>query len=329
MPAARGVFSRPIPARRDRGTRLAPASASVAVAELCLAIYNWIVSTLQDYDLLAIDLDGTLLDCQHALPPENRAALHRAHQAGCKIVLCTGRSFTETRPVLAEIGLDLDATVTVFGALVTDVASGRTLERTAIPLDVAHAVTEWFQRRGFPVLWLTDPNEAGTDGYVLAGSRRHPGVDAWIARSPCVVEDVARLPINAAAPLRISIIEERDVLAEVSARLREDFDGRLTHNVLHAPPYRISLIETFAPAVNKWFGIEKLCRRWGVDVTRTAAVGDDVNDVEMIRRAGLGVAVANAQPVLRDIADWVVASNDECGVAGLIAELLDPAGSPT
>jgi HAD superfamily hydrolase (TIGR01484 family) len=279
-----------------------------------------------DYDLLAIDLDGTLLDGRHVLPPENRAALHRAHQAGCKIVLCTGRSFTETRPVLDQIGLDLDATVTVFGALVTDVASGQTLERTTIARDVAYGVTEWFQKQGCPVLWLTDPNEAGSDGYVVAGSRRHPGVDAWIARSPCVVENVDRLPKGHAAPLRISIIEERAVLEEMSPRLRRQFDGRLTHNVLHAPPYQISLIETFAPAVNKWYGIEKLCRRWGIDARRTVAIGDDVNDVDMIRRAGLGVAVANAQPVVRDIAQRVVASNDACGVADLIAGLLNAAG---
>ena len=279
-----------------------------------------------DYDLLAIDLDGTLLDSQHALPPQNRTALHLAHQAGFKIVLCTGRSFTETRPVLEQIGLDLDATVTVFGALVTDVASGRTLDRTTIPRDVAYAVTEWFQRQGFPVLWLTDPNEAGTDGYVLAGPRRHPAVDAWIERSPCVVENVEHLPAACAAPVRISMIEESDVLEALSPRLQAEFDGRLTHNVLQAPPYRLSLIEAFAPRVNKWYGIEKLCRRWGVDPRRTAAIGDDVNDVHMLRAAGLGVAVANAQPAAQQAADRLTDSNDACGVARLIAELLNSEG---
>jgi 5-amino-6-(5-phospho-D-ribitylamino)uracil phosphatase len=275
-----------------------------------------------DYDLLAIDLDGTLLDSQHLLPPKNREALHRAHQAGMKIVLCTGRAFTETRPVLERIGLDLDAAVSVFGALVTEVASGRTLERTAIPLDVAHAATEWFQTQGFPVLWLTDAYEAGSDGYVLAGPRRHPAVDQWIERSPCVVENVERLPAGCAAPVRLSIIEEREVLEEVSDRLRGAFDGRLTHNVLHAPPYRLSLIEAFAPGVNKWYGIEKLCRRWGIDTTRTVAVGDDVNDLDMVRCAGLGVAVANARPAVQAVADRLTASNDDCGVARLIDELL-------
>lgn len=276
-----------------------------------------------EYDLLAIDLDGTLLDTQHALPPANREALHRAHVAGIKLVLCTGRAFTETRPILADIGLDLDATVSVFGALVTDVASGRTLERTAIPLDDAHAVTAWLQERGYPVLWLTDPNEAGFDGYLLDGPRRHPAVDRWLERSPCVVRAVAQVPAGCVAPVRLSIIDEDDVLEAVSTGLHEAFDGRLTHNVLHAPPYSLSLIEAFAPQVSKWYGVEKLCRRWNIDVRRTVAVGDDVNDVAMIRQAGLGVAVANAKPPVYAVADRVTDSNDACGVARLIDELMD------
>lgn len=277
-------------------------------------------STL-DYELLAIDLDGTLLDAEHTLPAANRAALHRAHQAGVRIVLCTGRAFTETRPVLADIGLDLDATVTVFGALVTEATSGRTLERTAIPSPDALALTGWFQRQGFPVLWLTDPDEAGTDGYMLAGPRRHPAVDAWLERSPCVVSNVNCLPADCAAPLRLSIIEETGVLNTVSEELRAAFDGRFRHNVLHAPPYRLSLIEAFAPTVDKWYGIEKLCRRWGLDPRRTVAVGDDVNDLDMIQRAGLGVAVANARPAVCAAAKRVVGSNNDCGVAQLIDEL--------
>ncbi len=274
------------------------------------------------YDLLALDLDGTLLDSQHALPEANRAALHRAHAAGLRIVLCTGRAFTETRPILDLIGLDLDATVTVFGALVTDAATGATLDRTPVPLDVAHAVTAWFQRDGFPVLWLTDPNEAGDDGFVLAGPRRHPAVDQWIERSPCVVRNVDRVPADTAAPVRLSIIDESDVLEGVSVRLRAAFDGRLTHNVLHAPPYRLSLIEAFAPQVNKWYGVAKLCARWGIDPRRTIAVGDDVNDVEMLRQAGLGVAMGNAPPAVRAAAGRVTATNDACGVARVLDEVL-------
>lgn len=275
-----------------------------------------------DYNLLAIDLDGTLLDSDHLLPEDNRAALHRAHDAGWRVVLCTGRAFTETRPIIDQIGLDLDATVTVFGALVSDARSGRTLHRRAIPLDVARQVTTWFQLDGYPVLWLTDPDEAGDDGFIVAGPRRHPAVDAWMERSPCKVRNVPTLPTAPAAPVRLSIIDEADTLFDISARLRAAFDGALVHNVLHAPPYRLSLIEAFEPLVNKWYGVELLCRRWNIDPQRTVAIGDDVNDLAMIAHAGLGVAMANARPAVKEAADRIAGTNDECGVARLIDDLL-------
>lgn len=275
------------------------------------------------YDLLAIDLDGTLLDSQHRLVPANRAALHRAHQAGMRIVICTGRSFTETRPVLADIGLDLDAAVSVFGAIITEVASGHTIDRTPIPLEVAHAATNWFQQKGYPVLWLMDADEIGFDGYLVDGPRRHPGVDRWLALSPCRVERVSVIPPDAAAPVRLSIIDDEAVLPELSTHLHAAFDGRLTHNLLHAPPYRLSLIEAFAPPVNKWYAVHKLCARWGLDPRRTVAIGDDVNDVQMIRNAGLGVAMGNAAPAVKAVADELTATNDEGGVALVIDRLLN------
>jgi Cof subfamily protein (haloacid dehalogenase superfamily) len=272
--------------------------------------------------LLAVDLDGTLLNREHTLSARNRAALHRAHDAGIRIVLCTGRAFTETRPILDLIGLDLDAAVSVFGALVSDVQTGRTLNRTPIDGETANAAATWFREQGYPVLWLNDADETGHDGYMLSGPNRHPAVDAWIERTTCRVQELAALPADAAPPLRLSIIDESEVLDGISVKLHAAFDGRLTHNVLHAPPYRLSLIEAFAARVNKWYGIEHLCRRWDIDPARTVAVGDDVNDIAMLRHAGLGVAVANAKPAVVDVADRITDSNDEDGVAALIDKLL-------
>lgn len=275
------------------------------------------------YDLLAVDLDGTLLNSRHDLPPANRAALHRAHEAGMKIVLCTGRSYTETRPVIQQIGLDLDAAVTVFGALITDVPTGRTLERVAMSFDVACRLTDWLLVRDQTVLWLTDSDEIGFDGYVIDGRRRHPAVDRWVQNSPCCVRCVDQLAADAHPPVRVSIIDEPAVLEGLIPELRRSFDGEIALNLLRALAYDLTIIETFAPHVNKWFGIERLCRRWEIDPARTAAVGDDVNDLDLLRNAGLGVAMANARPEVKEIAQRQTASNDEEGVARLIDELLN------
>jgi Cof subfamily protein (haloacid dehalogenase superfamily) len=272
--------------------------------------------------LLAIDLDGTLLDSEHRLPPRNRAALHAAHERGLKIVVCTGRSFTETRPILDEIGLDLDAAVSVGGALLTDVLSGRTIDRTLIAPEVARECAEWFLHHDYAVMWLRDAFTAGFDGYLIDAARRHPAIDRWLEMTPCEMRFTRTLPANDEAPLRITVVDDIEVLDGVSAEFRRAFDRRMTENVIRVPTYGFTVLEAFDARVNKWYGIEKLCRRWDIDLRRTVAVGDDVNDLPMVQRAGLGAAVANAKLVVRTAAAVVVASNDECGVADLINQLL-------
>lgn len=280
------------------------------------------MNTIARPQLLAIDLDGTLLDSSHRLPPRNRVALHAAHEAGLKIVLCTGRSFTETRPILAEIGLDLDATVTVGGALINDAASGRTLDFTPIPSEVAHESTEWLLDQSHAVMWLHDASVIGFDGYLIDAPRRHPAIDRWLEITPCQIHSVRGLPGDRNPPLRITVVDDIEVLDQVSADFQRAFDGRMAHNVIQVPTYGFTVLEAFDAAVNKWYGIERLCRRWKIDQRRTVAVGDDVNDLVMIRKAGLGTAVANARPAVRDAAAAVVASNNDCGVAELIEQML-------
>jgi hypothetical protein len=274
------------------------------------------------YDLLAVDLDGTLLNSDHRVPPANRDALHRAHAAGMKIVLCTGRAYVETEPIIHEIGLDLDAAVTVFGAVLVDVPTGRTIDCTPLTLDAARDISLWFRERKYTVLWLIDRDQSGCDGYIFDGPRRHAAVDRWLARTPCIVRRPNTLDEATSPPVRVTIIDDAATLHAVSADLEREFAGRIVHNVLTAPAYEVTLIEAFAPNVNKWYGVEKLCRRWGVDPRRTVAIGDDVNDVDLLRSAGLGVAMANAHPATRAAAHRTTRSNDEDGVAEVIAEIL-------
>ena len=274
------------------------------------------------FDLLAVDLDGTLLNSQGRLPPENRAALHRAHAAGIRIVLCTGRAFAETRPILDQIGLDLDATITAFGALITDIPSGRTIERDLFDAGTARELSDWFLRSDQSVLWLVDRDQAGHDGYDLSGRRRNPAVDHWVRRTECRIQAIRDLSEAVHLPARISIIDEPAMLRRMSDDLGREFGERIRHNVLSAPTYQLMVIEAFAPHVNKWYGIERLCRRWNIDPRRTVAIGDEVNDVDMLRHAGLGFAMENAHPAAKAAAPRMTTSNDAAGVAAVIDEIL-------
>ncbi len=274
------------------------------------------------YRLLGIDLDGTLLDPSHAVSPAERAALHRAHDAGIKIVLCTGRAYAETRHIVGQIGLDLDAAITVGGAVITDVRTEQTIWKREIDPDVARAGYDWFAQRGFAVLWLTDAASRGFDGYAIDGPRRHPAFDRWLQGTPCAVRAVDALPANPEPAVRLTVVDDEDALVTLSEQLARAFEHRLTHNILTAPQYRLRLIEVFAAGVNKWLAIQALCERWGIDARQTAAIGDDVNDVDMIREAGLGIAMANAHPSVKAVARRHTASHTEGGVAQAIDELL-------
>lgn len=274
------------------------------------------------YQLLAIDLDRTLLDAAGRVAPETREALHEAHESGLRIVLCTGRSYTETRPVIDDIGLDLDAAITVGGALLTDVRSGATLSATHMSAPLAAETLEWFRQRDHTVLWLTDRVAAGFDGWVVTGRIRHAAIDRWLEKSPIEMRQRDDMPGADHPALRVTIIDETPTLETLAADFAAAFRGRAAHNLIHVPMYRFSVIESFDGRVNKWFGVEQLCRRWGIDRARVAAVGDDVNDIDLIREAALGAAVANAIPALKRVATMEVPAHDEGGAAAFIRHVM-------
>ncbi|MBL8880510.1 MAG: HAD-IIB family hydrolase [Phycisphaerales bacterium] len=274
------------------------------------------------YDLIAIDVDGTLLDTSHRVPPAHRDALHRAHDAGLRVVICTGRSYPEIRAILDHLSIEFDATITVSGALVSHAATGRTLSVNAIEPSAAARLHTWLRELGYAVLWLANRAECGHDGYALAGPRMHAGHRNWLDKTPCVVHPVETLPPNPAAALRLSVIDDRPALQVVAGDLVRRFAGEFSHNLLDAPSYRLTVLEILAAHVSKWRAIESLCGVWGIDTRRTAAVGDDVNDLEMVRRAGLGVAMGNAVPAVRAVARRTTLTNDEGGLAVVIDDIL-------
>lgn len=274
------------------------------------------------YRLLAIDVDGTLLNSRSELPPANREALHRLHEAGVTVCICTGRSVTETRPVIEGLGLDLDAGVFVFGAVVADLRTDTAVFRNAMPPELADRLIDHLTAEGHPVLVLYDASQAGFDYLFVEGTRNRDPYERWLAFTPTATERTARWQPRAWPPLRVGIIEPPDRIAETLAGLKAAFGpAEAKINSIYAPNYDLHVVECFAPEVNKWHGISQLASRLGIRPQQVAAVGDDVNDLEMIRHAGLGVAMGNAIEPIRQAAALEVPRNDEAGVA-VLAEML-------
>jgi hypothetical protein len=275
------------------------------------------------YRFLAVDVDGTLVNTSQRVPEAHCEALHRAHHAGMTVCICTGRNVAETRAVIEAIGLDLDVGVFVFGSLISQLPEGKTIQRTTIPADTAADLVSYFNAQGFPVLALYDPQEMGVDYRFIEGPRDMGVFERWLEKAPATVERLSHWEPADCEPLRIGVIDEIDRSAETIRLLGQQFPKeRLKFNSITAPNYGVHVVECFAPQVNKWYGIQHVASQLGIAASEIVAIGDDVNDLEMIQHAGLGIAMGNAIDEVKQLADWQAPSNDESGVAAAVDALL-------
>jgi hypothetical protein len=111
-------------------------------------------------------------------------------------------------------------------------------------------------------------------------------------------------------------------MSALDAILQREMPNMLHSHVLHPPHYRGFFIEISPAGITKWSAIQQLAKQWGIEDSEICAVGDDVNDLQMIRAAGLGVAMGNAQPAVKEAADRIAPTHDEDGLAEVVGWLL-------
>jgi hypothetical protein len=278
--------------------------------------------SVNGFELLAIDVDGTLLNPHHQVSPANRAAVRRAVEAGLAVCLCTGRSWTETKDVVRTLDVQMDAIVLGFGSIVANGRNGQTWNTTPIQPQVAGRLVTFFLDQGFPVLGLCDVFKAGVDYLMIPGSGDLTMVDRWLEMSPCRVERLDAWD-NRREVVRLGIIGDHAHLAPIVNHLIQAFPpGEIVFNLIHAPNYGLDVLECFNASVNKWTAIKSVCSMMDIDPQRVVAVGDDVNDLEMIEFAGMGIAMGNAIEAVKSRAKWVTAGHADDGVAKVINRLL-------
>ncbi|MEO1534371.1 MAG: HAD hydrolase family protein [Planctomycetota bacterium] len=288
------------------------------------------------YDLLAVDIDGTLADSTGRVPPENAEAIQRAKAAGIEVVLCTGRSRAESGFAIEAIG-PTRAMVSAGGSMVVDPGSGATMHRFAMHEPVVRGVVDLLTDEGHAALVLKDGDVSPVDYLVVTqnGATIDPVTTWWFETLGVSYTEVGSLDedehpewtvrVGACAPSTRTI------------PIRDDLLGRYGEHVLfHSFPAVVApehvkndgsggmyhVVEAFDREAHKWSGIAWLCERFGIDPKRTAAIGDQINDITMIENAGLGVAMGNAVDEIASIADAHTATNNEFGVALAIDRIL-------
>jgi Cof subfamily protein (haloacid dehalogenase superfamily) len=264
--------------------------------------------------VLALDIDGTLLNSRGEISPRNREALRATREAGVRIVLVTGRRYPAAKRIANAVP-GLTSLVLHNGGLVvedsTPIRVRPLARRTAIPL-----VTFAKGKGADPVVHFGQGGEGLL--YVENASPSHTLLAYYLTRSHPDVRVVASLEEAMAAqtddPLQVMFGGSMNEMSELATTLEnEAFDIRALRTVY--PRDNLSLIDVVAPSVDKSEALGFLCARWGIGIEEVLAIGDNWNDREMLLAAGMGCVMGNAEPGLRSLGLEVVPTNDEDGVA--------------
>jgi Cof subfamily protein (haloacid dehalogenase superfamily) len=251
------------------------------------------------FDLIALDLDGTLLNSREEISPRNRRAIRLALDAGIRIVLVTGRGVDTPIRISKELGLNLPI-ICAHGALTKDFLANKTLGHIPVPLQYAKPMVEFAERNGLSIALYSEEFF-----YRLEGSKLYMEDmtgPAW--REVKTFEDVMRT-----APTFIRFLGQESV----EQMQREFGDLPLHFKIEHWMDF-VECAVTNREAT-KQRALARLCADFQIPAERVMAVGDSRNDVPMLRWAGTGIAMGNALPEVRQSVRYVTSTNDEDGVA--------------
>ncbi len=246
----------------------------------------------RDVEVLACDLDRTLIAKDGMLPPRTEAAIRAARAAGIRVVIATGRMFVSVRPYVLQAGID-DPVVCYQGAVVAEPQSGRWLRHEPIPVALAKEAIEAIVGEGFHCNVYVDDE--------LFVGKVTPEARAYADFQGLVIHEVGDLAAWLEKPAtKVVSVGEPELLDGLEARLKERFAGRLY--ISKSLPF---FLEIASPKVTKGSGLQFLADHIGFSPERTVAFGDGENDIELLEWAGFGIAVANAHERLIGIADYV------------------------
>ena len=275
------------------------------------------------YRLLALDIDGTLVNSRDELTPRTRDALRRASAAGFRVVLATGRRYSRALPLVELLGLDAPL-VTASGALIKRPSDHATLYRAEFGRELLCRLLAVVEASGFDAVLYGDTFHHGFDFFCPRVDVEQTELAEFFAFNPDCHQLLPNLMTDPPADIFAGFaIGSRQQMIELHATLDRELPGQLYTHVLRSPRYRGYMCEIAPQGVTKWAGICRLADAWGIPAEEICAVGDDVNDLPMIVGAGLGIAMGNAVDELKAVADEIAPSHDEEGLARVVERMLE------
>lgn len=270
---------------------------------------------MKDYALIAVDMDGTLLDSKKMISHRDRHAIRQAVLSGKTVCIDSGRCIAEVMPTLRELP-EIRFVSAMCGAYIYDAAENRVLYERTLPEETVLSIMELTADLDPMFQLMSDQAVIGRkacENLSAYGMEVFRGLFDETAR---VVEDVPAYYRREKIPVYVVNMYMH------SPAERETVKERLLPLGVDVVYGEKTGLACSLPGCDKGTGLSKLCALSGVAVERSIAVGDADNDLPMIRAAGLGVAMGNANEAVKRAAGFVTADNDRSGVAEVIHRYL-------
>ncbi|WP_313637576.1 Cof-type HAD-IIB family hydrolase [Paenibacillus sp. FSL K6-0276] len=253
------------------------------------------------YKLIAIDIDDTLINDDKEVTPATQTALEEAVAAGVVVTLATGRAYASAQAIARQTGLNVPI-ITYQGALVKNLLDEKVLYERYVPQDAVHKLFTYCVEHDLHLqTYIDDKLYAREDNQKIKDYTD-------LNKTPYYIEPDWEKLVPQKTP-KMLIIDDPAFLDELAPILRE-----LLGDSVHITKSKPQFLEIMHHEGTKGIALEFLANHFGCDLSETMAMGDSWNDHEMLEAAGLGVAMANAIPALKEIADFVTLSNNEDGV---------------
>ena len=265
------------------------------------------------YEILVLDIDGTLTTSEKTITKETLEAIHNIQERGHKVVLASGRPTPGIRPVAEELNMSSYGgyILSFNGARITDCSTNEIIYQRVISSSLLPEIYEAALEYNTGLITFDEEK-------VLVADK----VDEYIIKEAKLNRlsyevipnflDYVTFDVN-----KCLMTSDPNHLAEVELKMKERFEGRL--NIFRSEPYFLEIVPMH---VDKAESLSKLLEFLHLSKEQMISCGDGYNDITMIQYAGMGVAMANAQQKVKEVADYITLSNDNNGVAHVIKEFM-------
>lgn len=267
-----------------------------------------------DYEMLVLDLDGTLTNSKKEITEPTKKALIKIQEEGKKVVLASGRPINGVQPLADELELwRFGSYILSFnGARITQCSTGSLIYNKTLPHHVIEPIYQIVERyEGADIITYKDdaiisglkPNEY---------TEKEKNINKMYIKQVEHFSEYIDFPVN-----KLLVPGKPEVLEGLMAVLKEKFHSLL--NIYRSEPF---FLEIMPQNIDKAYTLQKLLSSIGLTADQMICCGDGYNDLTMIEYAGLGVAMENAQPIVKEKADYITRSNDEDGVLYVIEQFM-------